>query len=184
MSKFQKIVTELKNFLADIPTEVELAITQNDLVISEMVIGGKVEVKDTQGNVMPCPDGEYTVGTDVIVVKDGMIESLNGEVAEQMEEEIEAADTPNPVADLQAQVDAMAIEIETLKTSIEEMKTGMSAETEATTKFSSQLEELTNTIKLLMSMPAEFSKTNEAIVVKDSRDEKLLAAARLYAKVK
>jgi len=175
MSKFKDLIEQFKKTLANIHTEDAFTVSAEDLVISEMKIGGKVEAKDTEGNVVPAPNGEYTVGSDVIEVKDGFIVTLNGDKEaapeEQMADEAPAEDTPD-VAALQAQVDSMATEIETLKAAIEEMKKTMSADTskEDAEKFSKQLQELNDTIKLLITTPAEFSKTNESIVVKDDKE--------------
>jgi len=184
MSKFQNIVKELKKFLADIPQEQEFNVSADDLVISEMKVGGKVEAKDAEGNVIPVPDGEYTVGEDVIVVKDGMIVSLNGETEEAPAEQMaDDAPTDEPAKEddgVQEKLDAMQKEIDELKASIESMKVEASKEE----TFSKQVEKLTDSIKMLMSMPAEFSKTNESIVVKDSKEQKIKEYARMLAESK
>ena len=51
---------------------------QPALKVSDMVIGGKVEIPDAEGTLSDAPDGEYTVDKDVIEVKDGQITSING----------------------------------------------------------------------------------------------------------
>lgn len=180
-----KLKAELKKVLS-------LMSTESELKVSEMVIGGKVELIDSEGNLEVAPDGEYQIGEDTIVVKDGLIESINGDKGEAKEEEEMEEDTPADEVDekeaMKAELDAMKEAIAQLKTELEALKTSLdesnATEQNMASKFNTQLETLNETIKLLMSTPAEPSRTNESIRVKDSYDAKMLEAAKLFSKFK
>jgi hypothetical protein len=169
---------------------------QPELKISEVAIGGKVEVINADETLAPAPDGEYTTeDKDVITVKDGFIVLINGEKGEEekvadepaeelAEEEVKEEEAPVE-ADWKAEVDALKAETEALKAAVEELQKGLADKSEAEEKmsadFSKQLTDLTETLKVLSVMPAEFSKTSSNNLVTDSKDEKMKAYARIIA---
>lgn len=186
--KFFKIKDELKKTLSLLMAE-----QAPEVKVSDMVIGGKVEVVNSDGSLSDAPDGEYTVDKDVIEVKDGLIVSINGEKAPKEDAPVEEAkmdeaptDAPvDPNADLKAEVEALKAETESLKAAIQEIKDAMAGNADAEQKmseqFSKQVEDLNATIKTLMDMPAEFSKTNESVKVKDDKEAKKNAWSAILA---
>lgn len=182
MSKFKTLVTELKKILSDIPVQETMSVSAEDLVISDLKVGGKVEAKDSEGNVIPAPDGEYTIGSDLIVVKDGLIESLNGETEAAPEEQMD--ETPAPTEnDVQSQIDEIKADIESIKSSIEDLKNSVvSVSKDDSNKFTIQVKELNDSIKALMETPAEFSKTNKTNAYKEAKEIKMNEWSKVLAK--
>lgn len=180
----KKLKEEIKRIL--------FAASQPELKVSEMVIGGKVEVINSDGSLSPAEDGEYTIDKDVLVVKDGQIVSINGETETAPVEEEQAAEADAPVvedvpadADWKAEVDALKAETETLKAAIEELKKAMeddkASEQTMSAEFSKQLTELTNVFKVAINTPFEFSKTNQSAIEKEAKENKMLIASNLWA---
>lgn len=179
---YQKIKAELMKTLNLMNSDAE-----KELKVSEMTVGSKVEVINADGTLEVAPDGEYTIGEDMIVVKDGLIESINGDKGEPKEEMEEEAPVDENAA-MKAELDAMKEAVELLKEEIEKLKASVdetsTSEEMMAKEFSTQLNTLNETIKVLIDTPAEFSKTNESVKVKDSKDEKMMAAAKLFASLK
>ena len=184
MTAIQKIKEELKKISEMFSS------SEPEIKVSEMVVGGKVEMVNTDDSLSDAPDGEYTVDKDVIVVKDGQIVSINGETeTKPVEEEQAADDVPtedpakedNSMAELKAEVDALKAETETLKAAVEELKGAMVKDEAMSAEFTAQLNTLNETMKAIAVMPAEFSKTSTNTVVKDSKDDKIKAYAKILA---
>jgi hypothetical protein len=192
MTVYQKIKEALSNALKF----AEETHKESELQISEVALGGKVELVNPDGTLSPAPDGEYTVGENTFTVRDGFIVELNGEKADEqpkdetpsenskpeqeMAEEPKqgnpAQEQPNEIADLKAQLEAQAQAIEELKQAIASMQEAIgqneTKESEMSAQFSNQLTELNDTLKQLAAMPAEFSKTNTSNRTKDSNKQK------------
>ena len=191
MNLATKIKEELKKTLGMLLADN----TQPQLQISDMVVGGKVEIINPDGTLSPAPNGEYTVDKDAIEVKDGQITSVNGveekAPTDNKTPEEKLADTPvdNSSTDLKAQVDALKVETTDLKAAIEELKNSIAtdkAEDDAEDKkmsahLSKQFNDLNETLKFLANLPGEFSKTNQSPIEKDVKESKILTASTLWA---
>lgn len=145
----------------------------SDVQYSNFAIGEKVELVNGDGTLSPAPDGDYTNNDGVkYSVKDGLIASIEGEapIEEEQVEEEQAADP------IQTQLDAQAQDIADLKKAIDELKQSFSDEAvkdqNMAEQFSKQLKDLTDSIKVLAKIPAEFSRVNNSNQVKDNKEEK------------
>lgn len=156
----------------------------SELHISDKQVGGKVELVGGDGKLQPAPDGDYQLedGTK-FTVSGGLIVSIEGETTPPTD--VKAADTT------QTEIDTLKSEIEAIKTSIEDIKKMIAddaakddAEQETTNQFKAQLQELTNTIKSLAKIPAEFSKTSENNYVKDEKEAQKIELASIFKKLK
>lgn len=199
MSTIDKIKHEFKKFLQ--LSEADKIYTDADLKISDKTFGGKVELVNADKTLTTAPDGDYKMQDgDVFTVKDGVIVEINGE-KELAKSEAPIDETPNELVtepaieapatpDVQQEVDALKNEINALKTEVEALKKKIAddaaneakvqaSKQEENEKFSKQLEDLTNTIKVLAKLPAEFSKTNTDNIVKDAKGEKMKELAKL-----
>jgi hypothetical protein len=191
MAKFPKnIIAEVQKTMAVLAG---FSSEPSDLKVSDMVIGGKVEMVNSDGSLSPAQDGEYTIDNDVIVVKDGLIVSINGETetnprdeAPKQEENLaEDAPVDEPVKqdDLKAEVEALKAETENIKAMVEELKAALASKNEAEQKmsadFAAEIAALNETLKIVATTPAEFSKTSTNNVVKDSKEDKMKEYARI-----
>jgi hypothetical protein len=182
---FMKFLTGFKQEL-EMAEQAPEAPKEGELKVSEVAIGGKVEIVDGEGNLQPAPDGEYQYGEDVLTVKDGLIEAINGEgkQEETPAEEIEAAEeTPaeEPAQDepkANDELEAVKAELEKLKAEIAEIKAAISgaATKEEMAAIKQEVDasygEMNRTLATVISTPAQFSQTSNNNVVKDSKDEK------------
>lgn len=192
MSVLEKLKEELKKTLGLLvtPSDEKFA-NQPELKVSDMVIGGKVETVNSDGTLAPVMDGEYTIGEDMIEVKEGLIVSINGETetvdTNEVPKDENMADTSITDA-LRSEVDALKAETENLKTALEELKKAMQDDTAQeqtmSADFNNQLSALNETIKTLVTMPVEFSKTSNNNVVKDTKDEKMKEYLKILASTK
>lgn len=204
----RKALFEVQEDKAEGPAE-NKKYTDAELKISAMEIGGKVEMIDAEGNIQPAGDGEYEMESgDKFTVVDGMIAELNGEKAEEKPEEevpVEAAEEEKeeekeeapaeeaPVEEVkeeepkedekQMQIDMLKGELEAMKAAVEELKALIagSVSKDEMNQFSS---EVLGNLKKLASIPAEFSRTTNSNVIKDSMEEKLLDLARIHGSIK
>jgi hypothetical protein len=181
MSVLEKLKEELKKTLGLLvtPTSEEFN-NQPEIKVSDMAVGAKVEFVNSDGTLSPALDGEYTIDKDVIEVKDGLIVSINGETettpVDTKPKDENMADTSVTDA-MQVQIDALKAETESLKSVIEEIKQSIvddaTKDQTMSADFGNQLSVLNETIKTLLKMPSEFSKTSNDNVVKDSKEEKM-----------
>lgn len=193
----KEVKEALVNFLSDLKSKesFDKVYSNSEIKVSDKVVGAKVELIGKDGALSPAPDGDYQLedGTK-FTVKDSMIDSIEGE--EMAQEPVEgnpaeeATETPKEEAQEDAEMVAMKqsiadlqAEIATLKSTVEELKNG-SASKEDATQFGKQLQDLTDTIKALANIPAEFSKTNNKPSVKDEKEEKMNDLARVFASLK
>jgi hypothetical protein len=157
--------------------------TEAEMKIDNFAIGEKAEVVNTDGTLAPAPDGEYTNADGVkYTVKDGLIDSIDGQFAE---EEKPVEQTATPENDFKTQLEAQAQEIADLKAKLETLETKMASDKEEETtlseNFSNQLKELNDSIKILATIPAEFSKTSTNNTVKDNKEDKLKELQRILS---
>lgn len=183
-----------KKFLASFKAELEAAdVTpkEGELKVSEVAVGGKVEMVDGEGNLIPASDGVYEYGGHSLEVRDGVIVSVDGdkpaeeapgqnsaqEVKEEMSEEASA---------LPSEIESLKAETAELRKMIDEMKNAVAefATQKDVNHFSAHVLELTDLIKKLANVPAEFSKTSTNNVVKDSKDEKLTDVTRIINNIR
>jgi len=187
---FKKIKEELKSILYGFDKQEEVqqeapvkkVYQDSELNISEKQVGGKVELIQEDGSLAAIPDGEYELESgDKFDVKDGFIVKWNDETEApaQPQEEMSTEDTPvdePKQEDWKAEVVALKAETEALKQMIEELKASIGAksaqEQAMSEQFSNQLNELNESIKVLSTMPAEFSRTSTSNIVKDSNNLK------------
>lgn len=197
---FKEIKQELLSALNLLKTKEEFAgdkvYSDSEIKVSDKKVGGKVELISKDGTLTPAPDGDYSLedGTK-FKVKDSCIESIEGEVMETPKTE----DTRSPTETDKPEVETPETEkkedgdIETIKQNItdlqkaiEEIKSmlqGFVSKSEAT-EFNAQVKDLTDTIKQLAKLPAEFSKTNDSPREKDSKEEKISDIAKVFASIK
>ncbi|MFL5810202.1 MAG: hypothetical protein ACJ749_11820 [Flavisolibacter sp.] len=200
MNKTQDMKNRLKDALKSFLFQNDEAVVDpSKLQISEKAVGGKVEQINEDGSLSPVADGDYqdADGTP-FSVKDGLITEWNGEKeapkeeapAEEMADEPAKEEAPasNEVADLKAMVDEQAKAIEELKGQVAELINAIegnkAAEAEMAAQFNKQVSDLTETIKVILKTPAEFSKTNNSNVVKDAKEEKMNDYAKAWASIK
>lgn len=154
----------------------------DEISISERVIGGKVELVNTDGTLSPMPDGNAELADGFkFTVKDGLIESIEGEapVEENPEEMAEQAPVETPTNDSSAieemkkVTEELRAEIDIMKAALDELKASMSdtANKDEVANFNKQIADLNDTIKKVASIPAEFSKTTKSNIAKDANDE-------------
>jgi len=189
MAKFPKnLITEIQKTISMLSG----FSSESELKVSDMVIGGKVEKVNSDGSLAPVEDGEYTIEKDLLVVKDGLIVSINGETemkpkdeAPKEEEKLEdvPVEDPAPENDWKTEVEALKAETESLKVTIEEIKKVMAENTVEEQKmsadFTAEIAKLNETLKVVATTPAEFSKTSTNNVVKDSKEDKMKEYARI-----
>lgn len=72
-------------------------------------------------------------------------------------------------------------EFSTLKSELEIQKEN---ETKLSSEFSEQIKTLNETLKVLVKIPAEFSKTDNTIIAKDSKEEKMNQMVEAFKKLK
>lgn len=184
MTVINKIKEELKKTLGLLNNDG----TQPQIQVSDMVVGGKVEVVNPDGTLSPAPDGEYTVDKDVIEVKDGQITSVNG-AEETAPADKKAPEEKMAAPDMQSEIDALKAETESLKAAIAELKKAIeddkaedaAEDQKMSAEFSKQISDLNETLKVLAAMPSEFSKTNQSPIVQDVKEAKILAASNLWS---
>ena len=68
------------------------------IIDSDLAVGVEVSVEDTEGNVKPAEDGEYTIDNQKVIIKDGKIESIEEILPEEPETE-EPTDEPEAMAE-------------------------------------------------------------------------------------
>src|SRR5690348_2950449 len=120
MTLIQKVKDEIKKTLNMVNED---SFEENqpapELQISELVVGGKVEVINSDGSLSPAPDGTYKVDDNEIEVKDGLIESINGE----KETPKETAPVDNSNEDFSKQITELKSEFDAIKSFADEQKT-------------------------------------------------------------
>lgn len=132
-------------------------------------VGAPVTVGDSEGGEV-APDGNYQIDEKTsIVVKDGVIESIDApEVAEELESEENAPETNNEVAEqVIAVVEEAQAQIESLNTEIAELK-------EAVAQFSTMNENvvaLTNAVAKFSKEPIAQSVTKQEFTANTKEDK-------------
>jgi uncharacterized coiled-coil protein SlyX len=210
MSIKAQIVDTLKNLLGVYAEEkFDKTYSASDLKISDKSVGGKVEIIGGDGTLSPAPDGEYTFEDgNEYQVKDGLITNIvkdspeedkaEGEMQSKPEEGTpaeESTETPEEEAGEDAEEDAAMQALTQKVAELESKMADMQQQLEALSgsqqmaaskrdvdHFSKQVQELNDTIKKLAKIPAEFSKANDNIKVKESKEEKLLEVAMMLGK--
>lgn len=176
--------------------------SNDELKISERVIGGKVEAVNPDGSLAPVEDGDYAMEDGfAFTVKGGMIESIEGqEPVEQSEvtddtptsgtTEVEQAEVVEPV-EAEPEVDntderltALEEAVAEIKSMLESMNSEKMESAKAIEQFNSTVQELNNNIQTLAKVPVEFSKTNKTPVVEESKQHSMECLASLFAKNK
>ncbi len=178
----------------------------NEINISELAVGGKVELINADSTLTTAPDGSYeTEDGSKFTVKDGLIDSIEGEdesgdnstsgttkepvkaaatgTTETPEAEVaEDSATADAIKALEDKISAISTSIGELQTVINDLKSAqeMSANKEEVNEFAKQFSELNTTIKSLANIPAEFTKTNTNNVVADSKEEKMLELVNIF----
>ncbi|MFT3912239.1 MAG: hypothetical protein QM737_22620 [Ferruginibacter sp.] len=185
---FNKIKEELRKTLASLTNSEQMAApTTDEINVSDMVVGGKVEIVNPDGSLSDAPDGEYDYNGHKLEVKDSLIVSIDGDKGEQKPAEDMANESPVQDApakdsnDMQAQIDELKSAIEEIKKQLADGQAAnqkMAAESE---KFSEAINSLNETIKAILVTPAEFSKTNTSIKVKDEKEAKINAFTKVLA---
>lgn len=178
---FKKVFTELsKEFdeklddvvdesISDKVDELEVQkVDSSNFKIDSREVGAKVEVVDSNNQLVSAPDGSYEFEDGFkFTVKSGVIESIDGEVPASTDTppaDVAAADT----VDYQAQIDELKKEIEDLKTLIMGVPTQESMSKEIETikdEFKSVFEKFTK-------IPAEESKVVKSNILKDEQNKK------------
>lgn len=173
----------------------------SELNISQMEVGGKVELIDADGQLSPAPDGNYELEDgSKFTVKDSVIESIEGqevpaeedvpvENAEQPKEEVPAEapkSEPNPeLEELKSKVSELEGQLSELLKVVEELKSTSEvvATKEDVAEYSKNVKDLNQTIQQLAKVPVQFSQTTTNNVVKDNK-EKLLDFAMVLGSAK
>lgn len=185
---FRKVFTELSQELAEDKVEDKVKEDENlewtmaassDFKIENREVGAKVEVVDADGNLVAAPDGSYEFEDGFkFTVKDGMIESIEGQEAPAEEEvEVEAGkkEWEKMAEDWQVQSDAMKAEIDSLKKEIEDIKKmmgGMPTEEAMSQEFESIKKEFKMIFEKFSQVPAEPSKVAKNQVAKEEEYRK------------
>ena len=169
-----KALSALKNEqFADTPQE----LSENEVKISERKVGGKVELIGADEKLSDAPDGSYKVGDFVFTVKEGVIDSIEGEepkeeelADEQVTEDKPAKDnsTQEAIAALQAETESIKKDIETIKNMLSEF-----AGKSDVSEFKNEVVKLNKTIQKLAKLPAEPTKTNFTGIVEDDKEKKI-----------
>lgn len=175
---FRKVFTELSQELAKDKVEDKVKEDENlewtmaassDFKIENREVGAKVEVVDADGNLVAAPDGSYEFEDGFkFTVKDGVIESIEGQEAGKKEWEKMAEDW-------QVQSDAMKVEIDSLKKEIEDIKKmmgGMPTEEAMSQEFESIKKEFKMIFEKFSQVPAEPSKVAKNQVAKEEEYRK------------
>lgn len=163
--------------------DVEKTYSPSEISLSDKVVGAKVELIGKDGSLSVAPDGEYEVDGFEFTVKDGLISAVESPVDENMAKD--APVTPNP------DIEALKAEIETLKSQLADVVKSISGLNEGAEKFASisdvtdlksTVEKFNSTIMKLAKLPAEPSKTNTKIEVKENDAAKLEAFAKAFSR--
>lgn len=162
--------------------------TAEELKVSEKAVGGDVSLISEDGTLVPAPDGEYNYDGDVLTVKDGKVEAVNGKTEEKVEEteaEVEAETEETPAEETPAEpneVEALNERLSALENKFDELLTaiGLSATKEDVNQYSSKIEALeakfSTTNELLnkiLKVPVEMSKTTQSNIIKDTNTKKV-----------
>ena len=159
--------------------------SDSEIKISDKAVGGKVELVDADGNLSDAPDGDYEMDNGFkFTVKGGVIASIEGEEKPKEDAPVEADATDTPVEDAPAE-DSKYAELEARVTALEQAVADMNSSVQAAaTKedlgaFTKEVETLNSNIQLLAKVPVEFSQTTKNNTVKESKEDKLLALAKM-----
>lgn len=170
--------------------------TNDELKISDRVIGAKVELINEDGTLAPAPDADYEMEDGFkFTVKDSLIESIEGEEkaeekpveepAEEvkMEEEVpvEVIEEDDKVMEMLKEVIA---KVDTLSQDVEALKNNNKVE-EVAEQFSKDLGEVKQVIIQLSKLPAQESKTsksNPVAIQREKNQNQMSALAKAFAK--
>jgi hypothetical protein len=174
-SLFKKAIIELSQELAD--TVDYKKVNSSDYKITSREVGQKVEITDTDNKLVNAPDGAYELEDGFkFTVKDGLIESIEGQDAKVEEQGEETSTEETATQDDTTSTDP-AKEIEDLKTQIADLQTQIDeikamcqgAATEEGMK--SEMAEIKNEFKSVFEkftkIPAEESKVSNSNLAKD-----------------
>jgi len=193
----KELKKELLKALTNLKSEkFEGVYTSDQLNISDRVVGGKVELINTDGSLSVAPDGDYELEDGFkFTVKDGVIASIEGEekpeeLAEENPTEDKPADEPAPdenkaaIEELQKETAAIKAEVESIKQILSELTGSVndSATKEEMQKFSKEVKTLTETINKVAKLPVEFSKTTKSTQTKTDNHDKLMDVIKLIKK--
>lgn len=178
---FKRVFAELSKELDEkevIKEEVKAEsqkVSSSDYKIESREVGAKVEIIDADGTLVSAPDGEYEFEDGFkFIVKDGVIESIEGEV-EAPEVEVEAKEKVDEKEeekmeepDYQGQIDSLKKEIEDLKSMI----MGVPSKEDMSKEFGLIKEEFKSIFEKFSKVPAQESKVNKSNILKDEQKKK------------
>ena len=157
--------------LSEIPTKEGIVlITDSD----DLEVGLEVFVDGDEG-LVPAPDGEYTVGENIILVEGGKIVSITEKPIEQPIETPETIETPmeneeKPMENLETPIDnPEEPSIEELKNLIEEQKTMIENLKSENETLKSEIEDLKKKLEEPLSKPAEEEFKNQKPIEKENK---------------
>lgn len=188
---FRKVFAELAEELEETPAQTEETAAEytkcnsSDFKITSREVGQKVEVADPNGELAAAPDGAYEFEDGFkFVVKDGLIESIDGQEApvaaadvnptdanpedETTDDGAPEGDMPQDGPDYQSQIDELKSQLEEIKALLAGAPTqeGMQeAMSEIKAEFKSVFEKFAQ-------LPAEPSKVQKSNIVKDENKMK------------
>lgn len=168
----------------------------DEINISERVIGGKVELVNSDGTLSPIEDGDYELSDGFkFSVKDGLISAIEGEESIQASEDMADApvvEEPNNDSDIKASIEELRVlteelksEVDTMKAALDELKAANAdtANKDAIENFRKELSTLNETIISIANTPAEFSKTTKSQIAKDVNDKKLSDLSNIISQI-
>lgn len=201
-----ELVKTFKNLLS---TYFEKVWSTDELKISSLTVGGKVEIIGSDDTLTVAPDGDYVMNDGTAFsVKDGLIVSIVGqEVAqssdEKKDEEETKDETEEKMEEHQTEVteepkDEMAMKVEELTNRLnsmeeklaevygmlEAMKEMEMKSQDAILGFNKVVEDLNNNIKTLAEIPAQFSNVDKTAQYAEDKQTKMLDLATILTKKK
>ncbi|MFT3908317.1 MAG: XkdF-like putative serine protease domain-containing protein [Ferruginibacter sp.] len=194
MTRIQKIFSDWLNKNQETVAEMLAAKTDAEIKVSDMVVGGKVEVVGEDGSLQPAPDGEMDYNGHKLEIKDGLIVSIDGDKGEDKPAE-EMADAPvedapvedKPKDDMQAQIDELKSAIAEINKKLDAQNADTSKMEEMAAQFTKQIDQLNETIKAILHTPAEQFKaqsTNRLETLKNEKAAKVDNWMKLLASAK
>src|SRR3954468_21849969 len=79
LQKFLSAINVFASKTEDKPEDQPIEKTDAEIKVTDMTVGGKVELIGKDNELQPIPDGKYTVEDKAFTVKDGFIASIEGE---------------------------------------------------------------------------------------------------------
>lgn len=171
--------------------------TNDELKIAERKVGAKVEIVKEDGSLETAPDGTYEMEDSfVFIVKDGLIESIEGEEEPAQDApatDMAEAETVEPSSDVSAELSKMkeymtqiAAKVDELVNNVNQINDVIKAQETQDTEMAEMKKNMTamyEAVKIFAKVPAQDSKVVKPMVVADSKDKARADMVNVFNKI-